>query len=94
MIAKSLRVYEDELKNVILPSIGSCEMRSVTPLQLQKIVNKRTGMSFSYAKQLMGVIKEMFKQAHINRIIEFDPSAELRMPKTTKGHRRSLTDQR
>lgn len=87
----SYRMYEDNLKNAILPAIGNTKLNKVTELQLQKILNTRTGMSFSHANKLMIVIKAMFRQAFSNRIIPFDVSANLQLPKTTKGKHRSLT---
>lgn len=48
-------------------------------------------LSFCHASKLMIVIKSMFHQAWSNRIIPFDVSANLQMPKTTRGKHRSLT---
>ncbi len=91
LTAASYRMYEDTLNNAILPAIGNYKMNKVTALQLQKILNKRAGMSFSHASKLRLVMKAMFRQAWISRIIPFDVSADLQMPKTTKGKHRSLT---
>ena len=91
LIDASYRMYEDTMNNAILPAIGNYKMNKVTALQLQKILNTRTGMSFSHASKLRIVLKAMFRQAWLNRIIPFDVSADLQMPKTTKGKHRSLT---
>lgn len=91
LIDASYRMYEDTMNNAILPAIGNYKMNKVTALQLQKILNSRTGMSFSHASKLRIVLKAMFRQAWLNRIIPFDVSADLQMPKTTKGKHRSLT---
>ena len=92
LIPASYRMYEDTLKNAILPAIGNFKINKVTSLQLQKIMNTRAGMSFSHASHLRIVLKAMFRQAWLNRIIPFDVSADIQMPKTVRGKHRSLTD--
>lgn len=91
LIPASYRMYEDTLNNAILPAIGKMKMNKVTALHLQKVMNTRAGMSFSHASKLRIVLKSMFRQAWLNRLIPFDPAADLQMPKTTKGKHRSLT---
>lgn len=88
----SYRMYPDTLDKVILPAIGSVPLRKVTPTQLQQILNKRKDMSFSHANKLKLVLQRMFRQARDDRIIPFDPSTGLKLPKTKKGKHRSLTE--
>lgn len=89
----SRRMYYDKMKNIILPAIGAYKLRSVTATQLQQLLNRRTGFSSSDTGKLRIVIKAMFRQAAENRIIPYDPAAGLKMPKTTTGKHRSLTDE-
>ena len=89
---KSYRMYPDTLDREILPVIGSQQLRSVTPTQLRQILNRREGMSYSHANHLKIVLQSMFRQAYHDRHIPYDPSAGLVLPKTTKGHHRSLTE--
>lgn len=93
IIAASRRMYHDKINNVILPAIGAYKLRTVTATQLQQLLNKRTGYSTSDTAKLRLVIKAMFRQATENRIIPYDPAAGLKMPRTTTGKHRSLTDE-
>ena len=90
--AASRRMYHDKMNNIILPAIGSYKLRSVTATQLQQLLNRRAGYSSSDTGKLRIVMKAMFRQAAENRIIPYDPSAGLKMPRTTSGKHRSLTD--
>ena len=93
IIDASRRMYHDKVNNIILPVIGAYKLRTVTATQLQQLLNKRAGYSTSDTSKLRIVIKAMFRQAAENRIIPYDPSAGLKMPRTTAGKHRSLTDE-
>lgn len=77
----------------IVPAIGNAKMRDVTPAHLQTILNNNKEYSFSLVSKLRIAIKKMFRQAAIDRVITFDPSAGLVLPATKKGKRRSLSDE-
>lgn len=83
--------YEQLSRNYIVPVIGKLRMREVTPAHLQGILNDHKDMSFSQVTKLNNTIKGMFRQATIDRIIAYDPSAGLTLPAAKKGKRRSLT---
>ena len=68
-------------------------MKDVTDTQLQKILNLRAGKSISHVSKLHQTIKGIFRQARISRLIIYDPSENLKMPKTTEGTHRSITDE-
>ena len=88
----SRRMYYDKMNNIILPAIGAYKLRSITATRLQQLLNRRAGYSSSDTGKLRIVLKAMFRQAAENRIIPYDPAAGLKMPKTTKGKHRSLTE--
>lgn len=88
----SRRMYYDKMKNIILPAIGAYKLRNVSATQLQQLLNRRAGYSASDTGKLRIVLKAMFRQAAENRVIPYDPAAGLKMPKTTKGKHRSLTE--
>jgi len=88
------KVYKDYLskfKNHILPAIGTFRLKDVTDMHLQQVLNKRAGYSFDDTSKVRNLLKAMFKQARISRIIIYDPAEALTMPKTTKGSYRSIT---
>ena len=90
--AKSHDMYEQKLRLHILPVIGHLKLKNVKDFHLQKLLNAHAGKSESSVKKIMIVIRAMFRQAKQSRMILFDPSENLTMPKTTKGKRRSITD--
>ena len=89
----SRRMYYDKTNNLILPFIGAYKLRAVSATQLQQLLNRRAGYSASDTGKLRIVLKTMFRQAAENRLIPHDPATGLKMPKTSKGKHRSLTDE-
>ena len=81
------------IKNQITPELGNTLLKNVRDIHLQKILNNRAGYSKSNVTKLYQLIKAVFKQARISRLIPYDPAEELKMPGTsTKPKRRSITD--
>lgn len=91
---KSYRMYTAAMDNVILPSIGSKQLKYITDIDLQRIINTRAGKSKSDTNKIRIVIKALFKQALISRLIAFDPSAGLQLPKLRKVHTGASRTQR
>lgn len=91
--AKSKAMYRGALDREILPTIGAVKLGKVTPLRLQQLLNGHAGESASAVEKLRMVIKALFSQAYLNRLIPFDPSAGLTLPETTEGKHRRLTDE-
>lgn len=93
MTAHNAAMYRQKLDGYILPAIGFAKMVQVRPAHLQRILNDQAGMSASHADKVRIVLHAMFAQAYEERLIPFDPSANLQMPATLPpGARRSLTD--
>ena len=92
MTEKSLLTYRQKLDGYILPAIGRMKMKDVREPHLQRILNDEKGRSFSHVSKLRMVIRSMFSRALSAGIINRDPSANLILPKTTKGTHRSLTE--
>lgn len=93
MTGKSLGMYDEKYNKYIKPRIGHMKLKNVTDVHLQKIMNEQAGMSDSHCKKLRSVLQQMFKRARQSRIIIYDPAELLDLPRTTKGTRRSLTDE-
>lgn len=92
MTQKSYDMYRQKLDGYILPAIGRVRMKDITDVHLQRVLNGMNGKSKSSAGKVRMVIRAMFRQATISRIIPYDPSLALTLPATTQGKRRSLTD--
>lgn len=90
---KSLGMYDEKYDNYIKTRIGSMKLKDVRDTHLQKIMNEQAGMSESHAKKVRMVLQEMFKRARQSRLIVYDPAELLELPKTTKGKRRSITEE-
>lgn len=89
--AKSIAMYQQKLDNYILPEIGTMKLGDVKDIHLKKILNSANS-SFSNSQKVKVVIHAMFHQAYKSRIIQFDPSEDLTLPKAPKGKRRSITE--
>ncbi len=89
----SYQTYETKLLAYVLPQIGHLKLKSVTPLQLQSILNMEVGTSYSHVHKLSLSIKGLFSQAKKNNLIITDPSEFLTLPAFVKNERRSLTDE-
>ena len=68
-------------------------LRDVHDIHLQSILNEQRGMSFSHVTKLRMVMQEMFHQAYRSRLIAFDPSDGLKLPKNVKRSHRSITEE-
>ncbi len=93
IIEASRKMYERNLRNIILPTISSIKLSKVTPTTLQRLLNTRSDYSTSDTAKVRICIKALFKQAYLDRLIPYDPSAGLQMPKTHAGTHRSLTNE-
>lgn len=90
---KSLGMYDEKYNGYIKPAIGHMKLKDVKDVHLQRILNGQAGMSYSHVEKLRRVLRELFRRARISRLIPYDPSEELELPKTKSGSRRSLTEQ-
>jgi len=85
--------YKAHVENLIIAEIGNMKLKDVHDVHLQRILNARKGYSKSDTKKLFNTIKAIFKQARISRLIPYDPAeGSLKMPLSTEGTRRSITD--
>ena len=90
---KSLKLYDEKYGKYIGPTIGYMRLRDVRDIHLQSILNEQRGMSFSHVTKLRMVMQEIFHQAYRSRLIAFDPSDGLKLPKNEKRSHRSITDE-
>lgn len=71
--------------------IGTRAIASIREIDLQALLNKVSGMSFSTCQKYLQAIKRVFKKARKNKLISEDPAEDLQMPAYTKGTHRALT---
>ena len=89
---KSYRDYKRQIDNFIVPAIGTMRLRDVKDVHLQKILNSRAGSSLSRVKLLRNTIGAIFTKARATRLIVYDPSEFIEMPKAVAGSHRSITE--
>lgn len=87
---KNNMIYK--LNSCVFPEIGSIPIKNVKPLQLQRIMNKQTGMSKSHVTQLRIDLRFVFQKAVENKMILDNPASTLVLPSCSNNRRRSLTD--
>lgn len=89
--AKSAAMYRQKLDKYILPEIGAMRLCDVRDVHLKRLLNKANS-SYSTAQKVRIVLQAMFKQARKSRLIPYDPSEDLELPKAPKGTRHSISE--
>lgn len=90
---KSLLAYEEKYRCYIAPAVGGLPLPEVRDLQLQDILNRQAGRSFSHVTKLRMVLQEMFRQARRSRFIVYDPAEGLQLPAYVKGSHRPISEE-
>lgn len=90
---KSARMYQEKLDNHILPAIGAMRLVDVRDTHLRRLLNDcAKTLSWSTVQKIRIIIRAMFRQARVSRLISYDPAETLALPKAIKGKRRSITE--
>lgn len=74
----------------LVKEIGFRRVVDVTEAELQRCMNKVSGMSYSTVDKYQQAIKRVFKRAVKNKLIKDSPAEDLIMPNYTKGTHRAL----
>lgn len=74
----------------IVDAIGARLLDSVREIDLQRLLNAEAGRSYSFLNKYSQIIKRIFRKANTNRLIMFDPSADLKLPDYERGTHRAL----
>lgn len=81
---------DDVPYNRLVDELGYKPVAAVTEIDLQKALNKVSGMSFSTVNKYKYCIIKVFEKARRNKIISDNPADDLIMPPYTKGTHRAL----
>lgn len=85
--------YRTALERRIFPSMGDKRMAAVTSLDLQKTINATIGLSKTTITYVRSILKNAFRAAYAEGIIDRDISVSLKTPAPARpSHRRALTD--
>lgn len=71
-------------------ALGYMPMENIRPAHLQPFADKYAGMSKSFVDKLRGTTNRIFKDAMMNRIIQFNPAEGLRWQHAGAGTHRML----
>ena len=93
MSRKSFEIYLLNVKFVKASKIGKMRLKDVRRSDLQNLMNSLSGQNESTVKKVHWFIKAMFRDAYSDRRILFDPAVALKLPITTKGHRRAMNEE-
>ncbi|MDR0917289.1 MAG: site-specific integrase [Oscillospiraceae bacterium] len=85
------RNYSSLIRSIIVPAIGNKRLNAVTAVELQRLVNSKTGYSKSHLMKLRQALKSMFHKAYRLRMITYDPAEDIDLPKAEDGTHRSIT---
>lgn len=85
--------YSNAINNHILPYIGDKQMRAVTAIDLQNIMNRLEGKSKTLIGDVFSIVKNVSAHACAHGIIDRNPALSLVKPQAaSKKSRRALTD--
>lgn len=93
MTQKTYEMYSQKITNYIVPALGNLKLKAVKDTHLQAFLNDNASMSFSHVSKLRMILRAIFKQAYMSRLISYDPSLSLQLPAAEKGSRRSITEE-
>lgn len=80
-------------KNNILPELGKKKLASITPTDLMGFINSLP-YGYWHTSKIVHLLKAIFRQAHEDRLIPFDPARNIKVPRgLQKGAHRNITDQ-
>lgn len=89
----SKRSYANAINNHVLPYIGDKQLRAVSAIDLQNILNRLEGKSKSLIGDVYSIIKNVAEHACANGIIDRNPALSLAKPQAAaKKPRRALTE--
>ena len=81
------------LNNHILPYIGDKQVRAISAMDLQDVMNRLSGRSKTLVGDVHTVLRSTFSHAYASGVVDRDPTVGIVLPTTRKiDHRRALTD--
>lgn len=79
------------IKTSIIPVIGQMPVKDVRPIDITKVMNGVTGMSESYVKKTLLILRQMFDRAEENSLILKDPTKRVKAVYEEQEEKRPLT---
>lgn len=79
--ASTRESYRTALNKDLFPVLGERNLRAITSMELQELVNKYEGKSKSKITDVIATLRGVFRSALSDRLIRVDPSASLVRPR-------------
>ncbi len=89
--ASTAGMYEYILDAHIYPALGARQLRAITPVELQLFVNTFSGRSVSLINKVVLTLRQLFKRAQLDGLVDRDPMLGTIVPKGTQEPKRALT---
>lgn len=80
----SQQSYRTALNKDLFPSLGDRNLRSITSMQLQQLLNAHAGSSATKITVILATLRGVFASAKADRLIDTDPAESLMRPTTSK----------
>lgn len=79
--ASSRESYRTALNKDLFPALGNRNLRAITSMELQTLVNGYAGRSKSKITDILATLRGVFRSALSDRIVDTDPTANLIRPR-------------
>ena len=79
--ASTRESYRTALNKDLFPVLGDRNLRAITSMELQELLNKYAGRSKSKITDVMATLHGVFRSALADRLIDTDPTASLVRPR-------------
>lgn len=84
--------YVARMRHCILEHIGSMQLKSVKPIDCQRVLNLQAGKSKTQINEVYLTLQFIFRTAYENQLIVKNPAEHLVRPLGYKNSRRAITD--
>lgn len=84
--------YEAALSKHLLPVLGGRQLRAISAVELQQLMNSKEGMGRTTIGDAFSILRHVFRRATAAGIIDRDPTLGLTKPTAQTEERRALTD--
>ncbi len=83
--------YESTLRNHIVPEFAGRQIRAISPADIQSFVNRYRGRRKGTVNEVMVCLKQIFRRAFVDGLIDRDPAYAVERPKTVSVKREAIS---
>lgn len=84
--------YRTIFNKHLFPTLENRPMRAISANELQALLNSKVGNAVSAVNLMLSILKNVFKLAYSQSVIDRDPTVALKKPHREQKTRRALTD--